>query len=145
MLPSARVTATIELLERTATSRIPMDSATGDYMRQRRYIGSKDRAAIAARLYNIARARARLGWWVNHLGVDDHARNRTIIWLATGEGESAASIERLFDDSTYGAGELNDEDRALLAKVDGQPLEHPDMPDAIRAECPPEYEDALRS
>lgn len=145
MLPSARVTATIELLDKTAASRIPMDSATGDYMRQRRYIGSKDRAAIAERLYAVARARARLGWWLGHLGLEDTARNRVIIWLALGEGLTAPAIDRLFDDSQYGTGPLQDEERAFIEKIAGQPLDHPTMPEAVRAECPEEYEASLRA
>lgn len=145
MLPSARITATIELLERTAASRIPMDSATGDYMRQRRYIGSKDRADIAARLYGMSRARARLGWWIDHLGVEDTPRNRIIVWLVTAEGATMERLEWLFDETTYGPGAMNAADRALAEKAIGHELDHPAMPDAIRVECPPAYEDALRA
>ena len=145
MLPSARITATIELLEKTAVSRVPMDSATGDYMRPRRYIGSKDRAEIAARLYGIARARARLGWWIERLGLADTPRHRTLIWLAVGEGLDAARIDHLFDDSTHGPGTLNDEERALAARLAGQPLDHPEMPETVRIECPPAYETGLRA
>ncbi|MCD8525858.1 MAG: hypothetical protein LRY62_01445 [Alphaproteobacteria bacterium] len=40
-------------------------------MRVRRYIGSKDRNNIAERTYDIMRAHARLGWWVERLKLDD--------------------------------------------------------------------------
>jgi 16S rRNA (cytosine967-C5)-methyltransferase len=145
VLPSARVTATIELLEKTASSRIPMDSATGDYMRNRRYIGSKDRAEIASRLYAMARARARLSWWINdHLKVEDNIRHRVIVWLAAGEGMSAQRIDELFDGTPYGPAPLSDYERGLAARVAGHPLEHPDMPESVRVECPADYEATLR-
>ena len=145
VLPSARVTATIELLEKTATSRIPMDSATGDYMRNRRYIGSKDRAEIAARLYAMARARARLSWWINdHLKIEDNTRHRVIVWLAAGEGLNAERIDTLFDGTPYGPAPLSDYERGLAARVAGQSLDHPDMPESVRVECPPQYEAPLR-
>jgi 16S rRNA (cytosine967-C5)-methyltransferase len=144
LLPSARVNATLELMDRIANSRIPMDSATGDYMRQRRYIGSKDRAEIAARLYNIARARARLNWWLARTGAEDTSRNRMIIWLAVGENATGQTMQRLFDDTTYGPEILNRAEIQLFEKVEGQNLDHPDMPDYIRAEVPEYYMDSLR-
>lgn len=146
MLPSARITATIELLEKTAASRIPMDSATGDYMRHRRYIGSKDRAEIAARLYGMARARARLTWWINdHLKIDDNPRHRVIVWLAAGEGMNAERIDSLFDGTPYGPAPLSDYERGLAARVAGQTLDHAAMPESVRVECPAEYEAPLRA
>lgn len=145
MLPSARISATVELLDKTATSRIPMDSATGDYMRQRRYIGSKDRAEIAARLYAVARARARLGWWLARAKAEDNARNRVIAWLVLGEQTDAARIDQLFDDTKYGPGPLTEAERSLVDSLKGQKLDHPEMPDTVRAECPAQYEPPLRA
>lgn len=144
MLPSARVNATIELLEKIATSRVPMDSATGDYMRNRRYIGSKDRAEIAARLYAVARARARLGWWLQRAKAEDTPRNRVIAWMVLGEQTDPDRIEHLFDDSKYGPGLLDAAEVALINSIKGQPLAHPEMPETVRVECPAEYEDVLR-
>jgi 16S rRNA (cytosine967-C5)-methyltransferase len=145
VLPSARVTATIELLEKTAASRIPMDSATGDYMRNRRYIGSKDRAEIAARLYGMARARARLSWWIkDHLKIEDNSRHRVIVWLAVAENMSAEAIDNLFDGTPYGPAKMSDYERGLTVRVAGQTLDHADMPESVRVECPAQYEDALR-
>ena len=51
MKPQARIQATIDVLEKIyANKRIPMDGVVGDYMRHRRYIGSKDRSNIAERI-----------------------------------------------------------------------------------------------
>ena len=141
MMPSARIKASIELLEKIASSKIPMDSTIGDYMRYRRYIGSKDRAEIAERTYNIVRAHARLGWWLEKTGAPDNPRTRMIAWLALGDRLDPA---RLFDGSQYGPENLDEQEAALAAALKGQPLNHPDMPFAVTVECPPDYEAALR-
>lgn len=142
MTPSARLQATIELLERISSSRIPMDGTMGDYLRHRRYIGSTDRAEIAERTYQVMRAHARLSWWLAKAGAQDTPRTRALAWVILGErGDPAA----LFDASKYGPMVLNDEEQALAAALDGNKLdEAPDMPEAVRVECPPEHEAALR-
>ncbi len=141
-----------------ADSRIPMDAVVGDYMRFRRYIGSKDRAGIAERTYNIVRAHARLGWWLDKVQAADTPRLRVIAWLALGEGKDEVAITRLFDGSKYGPATLRDEEQKILSHLashishDGEErdessesgLIHPDMPEAVRAECPPLYEQSLR-
>ena len=142
MTPSARLQATIELLERISSSRIPMDGTMGDYLRHRRSIGSTDRAEIAERTYQIMRAHARLGWWLAKAGAQDTPRTRALAWVMLGErGDPAA----LFDASKYGPMVLNDQEQELAAALAGNRLdEAPDMPEAVRVECPPEHEAALR-
>jgi len=142
MTPAARIKASIELLERIGASRIPMDGTIGDYMRHRRYIGAKDRADIVERTYNIVRAYARLGWWLARAGAADTPRTRMIAWLALAEGQDAA---RLFDGSEYGAEKPSEDEQKLADSLKGEKLDHADMPDAVRVECPPGYEDTLRA
>ena len=142
MNPSARVKAVIDVLEKIEASRIPMDATIGDYMRHRKYIGSKDRANIVERIYNIVRAKARLDWHMKRAGVPDTPRMRVAAWLALAEGRSPSEIENLFDGSQYGpATLLEDEKKHLLTGV----LNDPDMPEAVRVECPPQHEQALRA
>lgn len=141
MTPAARIKATLDLLENIATSRVPMDSTIGDYMRYRRYVGSKDRAAIAERTYNIIRAHARLGWWLARAKAEDTPRSRIIAWLSLGEQTDPAP---LFDGSQYGPEELSEAEQNLAHALKDKTLDDPDMPDAVRLECPPEYEARLR-
>ncbi len=141
MTPSARIKASLDLLEKIGASKIPMDGTIGDYMRHRRYIGSKDRADIVERTYHIVRAHARLGWWLEHLGALDTSRARMIVWLSAGEGKDP---QRLFDGGKYGPAELNEDEQKLASLLKGRTLEHPDMSPAVRVECPPDYEAALR-
>lgn len=143
MTPAARIKATLELLEKITVSRIPMDGVVGDYMRYRRYIGSKDRANIAERTYNMMRAYARISWWLEKTGNEDTPRNRMIIWLALGE---RWDLEKWFDGSKYGPEKLSDQEKKFADYLlKDKTLDDPDMPDAVRAECPPQYEEQLRS
>jgi 16S rRNA (cytosine967-C5)-methyltransferase len=145
MTPAARLQAVLDLLEKIDASRIPMDGTVGDYMRNRRYIGGKDRAAVAERLYMIVRAHARLDWWLARAKADDTPRNRALAWLSLGEGMEPKYVEQLFDASTYGPTELNPDEHALLPHFKSLALDHPDMPDSVRAECPPAWEEKLRA
>jgi 16S rRNA (cytosine967-C5)-methyltransferase len=146
MTPAARIKATIELLGHIAASPVPMDTTVGDYMRSRRYIGARDRANIAERVYDIMRARARLGWWLEKTGVQDTHRYRVICWLMLAELKGGAfGIADLFAGGRYEPEPLTREERALAAHLKDRSLDDPDMPVAVRVECPPEYEDRLHA
>lgn len=144
MLPSARIQTAIELLEKTAASRIPMDSTIGDYMRHRKYIGSKDRAAVVERVYAIERARARLGWWLSYAGAPDTARNRMLAWLVLAEGQGANAIDKLCDGTKYAPKPLHDDEKELIEKLSGKKIDSESVPEAERVECPPQWESRLR-
>ncbi len=142
MTPAARVKASLDILEKISQSRIPMDGVTGDYMRFRRYIGAKDRAAIAERTYCLIRAYARLGWWLARCNREDTPRNRMILWISLGEQKNPAFF---FDDSKYSDAPLTDEESKWADSLKDKPLGHPDMPPAVRVECPPQYEASLQA
>jgi 16S rRNA (cytosine967-C5)-methyltransferase len=149
MKPSSRIQATIDILTRIAeNTRVPMDSAVGDYMRQRRYIGAKDRAEIAQRVYNMTRAHARIGWWLDKTGMDHTARNRVLVWLAFGEnggdGVKKSRLKELFDGSKYAPAPLDEKELKRFGHMEGRDFNHPDMPLEIRTECPSDYEAALK-
>ncbi|MCB1784413.1 MAG: RsmB/NOP family class I SAM-dependent RNA methyltransferase [Alphaproteobacteria bacterium] len=144
MKPASRIQAAIDILDREQSSRVPLDSVVGDYMRVRRYIGSKDRAEVAQRIFDMARAHARLGWWLERAGVEESARARVMFWLVLGEKLELKRIEDLFDGSKYAPEQLSTEETAILQKLEGNTLEHPDMPETILCECPPQYESKLR-
>lgn len=145
MKPASRIQTTIDILERIqSNTRVPMDSVVGDYMRTRRYIGSKDRNEIAERVYNMTRAHARLGWWLEKTGIEDTARNRVITWLALGENTDKGRLKDLFDGSKYAAEKLDEKELKRFEHLHGRSWDHPDMPAAIRVECPQKYEEALR-
>jgi len=139
--PQARIQAVIDILEILAQRNLPMDLIVGDYMRTRRYIGSKDRSNIAERLYDMARHQARLGWHLQQAALPDTPRSRALAWLSVYEGADKKRIKDIFDGSKYAPEPLGKEELAALDAFDAKA----DMPEAIACECPPQYEEQLRS
>ena len=122
-----------------------MDKTVADYMRGRRFIGSKDRANIAERLYNIVRAQARISWWLKKTGVEDTPRNKVIFWLMLSELKSGSfSIEQLFDGTKYGPDKLADHELKLCSYLSDKDLNSDEMDQATLCECPSEYENDLK-
>ena len=142
MTPAARLKAILEIFERMENSRIPMDGTVGDYMRFRKYIGSKDRASIAERSYAIIRHWARLNWHLQQQGAEATSRNLLIAYLALTDKDERAKSH--FDGSKYGPEELSDKEIALFDALLQKDLNDAGMPDAVRVECPPQYETSLR-
>jgi 16S rRNA (cytosine967-C5)-methyltransferase len=124
MTPAARLEATIELWDKITAASIPMDNICGDYFRNRRFIGSKDRAEVAERVYGMMRAYARLTWWCNHLKLPDDARTRTLVYTVLNDGRTLADIDDLFNGRKYHPDDLNDDERNAVEKLDGQSLNH---------------------
>src|SRR3546814_13073537 len=84
-----------------------------DYLRRRRYIGSKDRRAVTALTYDILRHRARIGWWlVRAGGVPAEARQQVLAYLLCSAGESPESLRGLFDGARYAPPPLTSEEAA---------------------------------
>jgi 16S rRNA (cytosine967-C5)-methyltransferase len=140
--PAARIQATLEILQAIEDTPRPADSLTSAYFRARRFIGSKDRHAIAARLYAVLRHQARLDWWLAKM--QPTTRLRLLVWLVLGEKMSALVVDELCSGGKYAPTALDDGERALLRKIDGGTLEHPDMQEHILAECPPHLVETLK-
>ncbi|MEO6339168.1 MAG: hypothetical protein ABIO39_03930, partial [Caulobacteraceae bacterium] len=109
-----------------ARSRGPADGVLKAWARPRRYAGSGDRRAIAQRVYDALRARARLGW---AMGADD---GRALVvgasrWL---EGRTPEEVDALFTGEGHAPGPLNDAERARIAAPLG------DEPDWVKAGGP---------
>ena len=145
MKPQARIQAVIELLEKVYHGRIPMDAVCGDYMRARRYIGSKDRAFIADCVYDLMRHHARLGWWNAHMKLPDLPRLRVIIYLILVRNFPASRLKDLFDGSSYAPEKLKESELELIKKLEGKTIDTPDMPEDILAECPLKYARSLKN
>jgi 16S rRNA (cytosine967-C5)-methyltransferase len=136
MTPSARLAAVIEILEELAAAPAPADVRVSAYLRARRYIGSKDRRAITGRVFSLLRHRARLAWHLHRLGREEEPRAVALFHLRLVEALDDQAIAALFDGRGYGAAPLSAAEEALLADLDGAPLEPRDMPREVRGECP---------
>ena len=161
MTPGARVAAAIELLADIAATRRPADAVASAFFRARRYIGAKDRSAVAEAVYAVLRRHARLGWWLARSGFvaeagDDgtgmpngstalsEARARVIANAILAEGRQASSVERLFEGGRFNPEPFSAAEAGLARALDHHTLEHPEMPEAVRAECPDWAEPGLR-
>ena len=137
MTPAARIAAAIEILEAIAAAEQPADHVAKAYLRSRRYIGSKDRRAVADRVFAVLRRRARLGWWCLGVGLDPEApRHLALAALVLCEELSLKGLEDLFDGSRYHPSALVEAERAALTDLQGQPLDAPDQEPWVRLECP---------
>jgi 16S rRNA (cytosine967-C5)-methyltransferase len=115
----------LEGLERTAQ---PTDRFLKSWFRIRRFAGSKDRRAIAERVFGIQRRRAHLA---HRLGSE--APRALMIAALTDEGED---VVQLFSGG-YGPALLTEDERAAIASA---PLPEPDW---VRGEYPPWLEQEL--
>ncbi len=144
MTPGARVQAAIEVLEAVTTRAAPADAVAGAYFKERRYIGAKDRAAIAAMLYGVLRHRAQLDWWLGRIGTHPDARARMVAWLALAEGWSPADIDKHFDGDRFRPVPLTVAERKAAEGLARRTLDHPEQPPTVRHNYPDWIEPALR-
>jgi 16S rRNA (cytosine967-C5)-methyltransferase len=134
--PAARLQATLDLLQEIESVPRPADAVVSSWFRARRYIRDADRGEISELLYTLLRHHARLTWQLERHGRESTARNRVLAWLALGGGMTRGQIHSLFSGGRFAPAVLNDHERMLLARLHGRALEHPAMPEEVRAECP---------
>ena len=98
MRPAAQLQATIELLDKIEETRYPADRTMAQYFKQRRYIGSKDKAAISEQLYTVLRNRLSFEYLLERAGLGIHSRMLAAVLMKV-EGES--DVSRFFDGERY--------------------------------------------
>jgi 16S rRNA (cytosine967-C5)-methyltransferase len=130
MTPAARIQAVIDILGELERTHQPVDRHLRDWGRAHRFAGSKDRAAIAERVYAIQRRRAWLAW-----RMESDAPRALAIGSLLDEGD----IEALFSGGGYGPSALTEAERASIAAA---PLSEP--PPHVRGEYPQFLEVELR-
>ncbi|HEX4533478.1 MAG TPA: RsmB/NOP family class I SAM-dependent RNA methyltransferase, partial [Rhizomicrobium sp.] len=106
MTPAARLQAAIDILDGLNTSRLPADRFIREFFRARRYAGSKDRAAVSERVYDIFRHRASYGWRM-------HSETPRALAIASVLAEQG-DVDALFSGG-YGPAALTDEERSAIS------------------------------
>ena len=106
MTPAARLQMAIEILQGLEQTTQPFDRFLKAWFRTRRFAGSKDRRAIAERVFSVIRHRARLGH-----RMADTAPRALVIAALLDEGED---LDALFNGG-YGPAPLTEEERAAIA------------------------------
>ena len=137
MTPAARIATTIELLDAVFQSPRPAESTVTAFLRRRRYIGAKDRTAVADRVYACLRRRARLGWWLDSIGHGDRGGRALLLAdLALTEDSPVERLGRWFSGDRYAPAVLSEAEVRLVEALAGRGIDDPEMPAAIAAECP---------
>lgn len=145
MTPAARLAATIKIIDGILHTAKPSDQVMHTYLQQRRYIGSKDRKAIATLTYTLLRHYARLTWWCEQTHIQPTGRNFVILWLALGERKPLNEIFSNFGGAAYAPDALSPGEQKWLTKIHGKTLESKQMPIGIACECPPQYQHSLQN
>ncbi len=137
MTPGARAQAAIELLDAIEAARGPADLCAQAYFRARRFIGAKDRAAIAGLAYGVLRRRAQLDWWIARVGGGQGTtRARAIAALLVLQGWSLAQLADGFDGDRFRPAALSMRERTMAEALAGRSIDHPEQPPAVRANAP---------
>ena len=135
MTPAARLQAVIEILGGLDSQ--PAEQVVNDYLRQRRYIGSKDRRAVTAMTYDILRHRARLAWWLERAGGSAAVpRQQVLAYLERCGGEDPGGLGRLFDGAGYAPAPLTAEEAALAERLDDAAPRSAEPPAWVACEVP---------
>lgn len=150
MRPSARINATIELLENLHSQwakgyRAPADGVLHDYFKARRFMGSKDRMHVSELLYYILRHGGSIQWWLDRAQTESTPRLVVIMALVLGYDHRLADIEELFTGGQYAPAPLTHRERALIESHADQPLVADFMPSWAKHNIPEWMEPRLRS
>jgi len=131
--PAARIQAAIEILEGLNASRLPADRFIREFFRARRYAGSKDRAAVSERVYDVFRHRASFAWRVG-----SETPRALVMASLSQQGLGVDEISALFSGDGHDPAILTDEERAaLIAPPSG------DAPANVSGEYPQFLEDEV--
>jgi 16S rRNA (cytosine967-C5)-methyltransferase len=130
--PAGRLEAAIALLEAIeATPSRPADAVATDFFRERRFIGSGDRRSVSERVWRVLRGRRRLTWWVAK------ATPRLLVAASLlTEGWTLAGVAESFSGDRFAPAGLERNEYNALRRVEGQSIDHPEMPDPVRFELP---------
>ena len=120
MTPAARLAAAASVLDSIAQGRAPAEVVIKAWGAANRYAGSKDRRAVAERVYQVLRARGRL---VAAMGGREDGRALVVGALAFLDNLPLEEIEALHSGEGYGPRPLSKQERARIAAGEGDVAE----------------------
>ncbi len=136
MTPAARLQASIELSEAIAAATRPADAVVSEWLRDRRFIGSKDRRHLTQAVYDRLRHRARLDWWCERVHLAPGERSRALAELVIVGGLMAGDVAQLCSGQRFGPEVLSPKEKSRLEKLERAPLDHREQPPEVAGECP---------
>jgi len=123
MKEAARLQSVLEILTLQSTEKKPLDQICHSYFKTRRYIGSKDRQAIASYVYGIMRHRASCDWLALERGCSpllaapsEAARIRLLAYLWIFEKVSRDQMGILFSGEKYAPLKISGREKDLFEK-----------------------------
>ncbi len=137
MQAPAQVQAAIELLTESIETCYPADRLMANYFRSRRYIGSKDKAAISELFYSVLRQRLKLEYLLENVGVELNSRHL----VALEQHLSGLSLKSIFTGEKY-------QPKPLLAQQDIVAIQDEDLigaPEHVRHAVPAWLHPELKS
>jgi len=114
MRPAAQIQACIELLDQITETGYPADRCMAAYFKQRRYIGSKDKAAISEHLYTVLRNKLSYQYLLQQKNLGSHSRLLAAVMLHV-KGEQ---ISDYFNGEHYSPVVLRDDQIDAFASLD---------------------------
>ena len=137
MTPAARIAATVALLtEVEAAPRRPADATANAFFRERRYIGSGDRRAVAERAWGVLRQRLRLEWHLARRGLPPTPRLLLMAYLLLVERWKREEVLQGFPGGRFNADPPDPGELATIKALEGAPLIAPEMPEGPRLNLP---------
>jgi 16S rRNA (cytosine967-C5)-methyltransferase len=134
LTPAARIAAAVDLLVVVeGAPKRPADAVANDFFRSRRYIGSGDRRAVSERVWSVLRTRRRLAWWLDGAPATPRLLVAASLLL---EGWTKAGVVQTFSGGQFAAPPLDRGELAIIQRIEGRTIDHPDMPDPVRLEIP---------
>lgn len=137
MTPSARIAATVALLaEVAAAPRRPADATANSFFRERRYIGSGDRRAVAERAWGVLRQRIRLEWHLAAGGVPATPRLLVMAHLLLVERWTREGVLQAFCGGRFNPAPPDPGELSVIEALAGAPLVDEEMPEGPRHNLP---------
>jgi len=141
MRDDSRIAAAIEVLETihaqwAENSRAPADAILSDYFKQRRYMGSKDRAFVAEMIYFILRYGGALEWWLEQMRTNNSPRQIVVLALVLQYGYDVDDLKAIFTGEKHAPAPLRGTELRLAEGCHGQPVIHDAMPAWARYNVP---------
>ncbi len=116
MTPAARLAAAIDVLAALQQTAEPADKVLREFFRARRYAGSKDRAAVAERVYDCLRHYYSYAWRMS-----SEAPRALVLASVLAEG---IAPEEFFTGTAYGPAALSEDETAAIAVTPADPPLH---------------------
>jgi 16S rRNA (cytosine967-C5)-methyltransferase len=147
MIPSAHLAALLELVDEYRDNPdVPADRLLQRYVKERRFIGSKDRQEISGQFFGFLRYQRRIAWHLQMAGVlHPTARDILIAYHILSTKMAEQTLETLFSGERYAPPKLERDElkllRALKQQLGDESLA---VPLGVQGECPDELLPSLQ-